>query len=93
MKRTARIDDVLDAGAARADLTQPFDGGAKPRTASEPAVPLNMRVPADDVKALKFARVEDGIAAVTRVKAMIALWRTDDEMRARIDALAATMKN
>jgi hypothetical protein len=36
-------------------------------------------------KALERARVEDGIEGTARIRAMIALWQSDERLRQRID--------
>lgn len=42
----------------------------------------------DDHRALASARVDDGITANARLRVMIALWRSDDQIRDRVNQLA-----
>jgi|SRR5579875_1174083 len=60
------------------------DGKAK---ATYP-VRVPMQTNADQKRALEQARVDDGIQATARLRAMVALWMTDDRVRARVDKLA-----
>lgn len=39
-------------------------------------------------KALDMARVDDGLEGTARIRAMIALWESDEKLRRRIDKLA-----
>jgi hypothetical protein len=61
---------------------EPDDGGAK-----YPAR-LPLMTSTDQKRALELARVEDGITATARVRAMITLWQEDDRIRRRVDRLA-----
>lgn len=47
---------------------------------------------ADQDRALKTARLEDGIQATARLRAMVALWMEDERIRARVDKLARTFQ-
>jgi len=44
----------------------------------------------DDDRLLKLARIEDKADANTRIRAMIAIYRTDPRIRARVNKLART---
>lgn len=43
-------------------------------------------------RALDLARVDDGIEATARIRAMIALWQSDDRLRVRVDKLARSLR-
>lgn len=44
----------------------------------------------DDYRELGLAKVEDGAGSNTRVRAMIAYWRSDGRFRRAVDALASS---
>jgi hypothetical protein len=46
----------------------------------------------DQKRALDLARVEDGIEATARLRAMTQLWMEDERLRARVDKLARTLR-
>lgn len=82
----ASQDDVpVDAPAARTApkvLTAASTGEAKR---------VGLYLHPDDFRALALARLDDGVDANARLRAMIALWRHDDRVRARVDRLARTV--
>jgi hypothetical protein len=41
---------------------------------------------------LDMARVEDGVEATARIRAMISLWQDDPRLRARVDKLARNLR-
>jgi hypothetical protein len=41
-------------------------------------------------RALELARLDDGIEATTRIRAMIVLWQENDRFRSQVDRMAAT---
>ncbi|MEV6443921.1 hypothetical protein [Amycolatopsis sp. NPDC051716] len=42
----------------------------------------------DDARVLRQGRVDDGADANTRIRALLAVYRADDRVRERVDALA-----
>ncbi|MFD4522287.1 hypothetical protein ACFWO6_30590 [Paenibacillus glucanolyticus] len=44
----------------------------------------------DDFRELGMAKLDDGVDANSRIRAMIALWRENPRMRAQVDKLAKT---
>jgi hypothetical protein len=44
-------------------------------------------------RALDMARVDDGIEATARLRAMTQLWIEDERLRARVDKLARTLRS
>ena len=57
-------------------------------TDAKPTERVSLLLTPDDAKALKAARVEDGIDANKRLRAMISLWREDQRHRTRVDKRA-----
>jgi hypothetical protein len=43
-------------------------------------------------RALELARVEDGIVATARIRAMIQLWQEDERLRARVNKRARDLR-
>lgn len=72
---------------------------ARPRPAAQmpaeqkPQATYDKRIPfmtdAEQHKALAMARLEDGIEATTRLRAMVKLWMESEQFRKRVDKLAA----
>jgi hypothetical protein len=71
---------------------------APPMLAEQPAPPahysarMQLTLTPDQARALKLAKVEDGIEGTARIRAMIALWIEDDRLRHRIDKRARSMR-
>lgn len=59
----------------------------RPQAAYDKRIPL--MTDAEQHKALAMARLEDGIEATTRLRAMVKLWMEDERFRRRVDKLAA----
>lgn len=53
---------------------------------------ISLTASADMKRALDLARVDDGIEATARIRAMIALWQSDERLRARVDKLARSLR-
>ncbi len=53
---------------------------------------ISLTATAEMKRALDLARVEDGIEATARIRAMITLWQEDPRLRARVDKLAKTLR-
>jgi hypothetical protein len=51
---------------------------------------MQLTIDRDMERALKEARIGDGIQATARIRAMIGLWMDDEKIRARVDRLAAS---
>lgn len=49
---------------------------------------LNVPLSERELQALQLARVKDRVPAAARVRAMIRLWETDEDVRARVDGMA-----
>jgi hypothetical protein len=64
----------------------------QPEKAPPKAATYDQRIPlttdAAMKRALEQARVEDGVTATYRVRAMIELWQEDERIRARVDRKA-----
>jgi hypothetical protein len=58
----------------------------QPRPPAHYGARLSITTTAAQVRALRAARLDDGIEATARIRAMIAAWQDDPELRARIDA-------
>jgi hypothetical protein len=55
-------------------------------------VRVPMQTNAEQKRALEQARVDDGIQATARLRAMVALWMTDDRIKAKVDKLAPSWR-
>lgn len=69
----------------------------KPMLAEQVKVPqwnarLSLTASPDMKQDLEQARVNDGVEATARIRAMITLWQTDERHRARVDKLARTLR-
>jgi hypothetical protein len=53
---------------------------------------ISLTASTDMKRALDQARVNDGIEATARIRAMITLWQEDAKLRTRIDKLARTLR-
>lgn len=77
------------ARKAPAAATRP---GPAPAEQARPAAfygqRLSITTTADQVGALRAARLADGIQATARLRAMIAAWQGDPKLRERIDRMA-----
>jgi hypothetical protein len=49
---------------------------------------LSITTTEDQIRALRAARLADGIQATARIRAMIAIWQEDPRIRERIDRVA-----
>lgn len=70
----------------RAGATMPAE---QPRPAAFYGERLSITTTAAQIKALRAARLDDGIEVTARIRAMIALWQDDPKLRARVDRAAA----
>jgi hypothetical protein len=63
---------------------------------TRPKTPYTKRMPLtltpEDHAELLMARARDGIEATARLRAMVALWRKDEELRRRIDEMARELR-
>lgn len=57
-------------------------------TDDRPTERVSLLLTTEDARALKVARIDDGIDANKRLRAMISLWRDDQRHRARVDKRA-----
>ncbi|MEU0316958.1 hypothetical protein [Nocardioides sp. NPDC006273] len=92
--------------AAKRTTTAKKTAATKPAAEPKPeAEPIRVLIPGsddskavslylhmDDFKALGLAKLEDGIQLNDRVRAMIALYRGNQRVRAQVDKLAKTAK-
>jgi hypothetical protein len=53
---------------------------------------VNLTLSRDMKRALDMARIDDGLEATARIRAMITLWQEDERHRARVDKLARTLR-
>jgi hypothetical protein len=51
---------------------------------------IPLTVDRDMKRALEMARLDDGMEATTRIRAMIVLWQENDRFRSQVDRLART---
>ena len=71
-------------------------GAAMPAEQPKPPAAYSARISLTTTPEMKrdldMARVEDGVEATARIRAMIALWQEDTRLRARIDKLARNLR-
>ena len=88
-ERTATDDELA---AERAKVSR---GQAMPAEQDHP-VTWNARISLTTSQEMKrdldLARVDDGIEATARIRAMISLWQAEPRHRARVDKLARTLR-
>jgi hypothetical protein len=53
---------------------------------------ISMTASRDMKRQLEEARLDDGIEVTARLRAMIALWQSDPQLRGRVDDLARTLR-
>ncbi|MEU4519932.1 hypothetical protein AB0F52_14570 [Amycolatopsis sp. NPDC024027] len=82
MASRERADDAGDPDA---------DHQADPRILTSETVTahrVSVYLHPDDARVLRQGRVDDGADANTRIRALLAVYRADDRVRERVDALA-----
>jgi hypothetical protein len=82
MASRERADDAGDPGAEHRE--DPRILTSETVTAHRVSVYLHP----DDARVLRQGRVDDGADANTRIRALLAVYRADDRVRERVDALA-----
>lgn len=60
----------------------------EPDAEDRPTERVSLLLTPEDAKELKRARIEDGIDANKRIRAMISLWRSSEAHRKRVDTRA-----
>lgn len=100
-RRAAKPATATDAPAAPPPARQPAaprQQQPKPSMPAEQPTPvfyssrINLTVTPDMLRTLRLAKVDDGIDATARIRAMIQLWEDDEKLRRRIDKLARSMQ-
>jgi hypothetical protein len=77
-------------GTAAQQHNDPSAPMTRPKTPYTKRLPLTLRP--EDHAELLMARARDGVEATARMRAMVALWREDLELRRRIDERAREMR-
>src|ERR1035441_2392838 len=71
-------------------------GAAMPAEQPKPPAAYSARISLTTTPEMKrdldMARVEDGVEATARIRAMISLWQDDPRLRARVDKLARNLR-
>lgn len=102
LRRPSSVDTLRAAASAPAPLAAsppaplppvaPVQEVQPQQRAKEWPVRIPLNVDEEMRRALEQARVDDRIETTSRVRAMIQLWQDDDEFRARVNELAATLR-
>lgn len=77
---------AADVAQSRPSRRAPMPDEQPKRAAWEERIPFTTN--REQSQALKQARLDDGIQATARLRAMVALWMEDDRIRARVNKLA-----
>jgi hypothetical protein len=96
----AVVQPAPQAPAAAPAQPAPAAAEAAPRArhaTAEPKAPawdarMSLTLSKEMKRALDIARAEDGIEGTARIRAMIALWESDERLRKRIDREARTYR-
>lgn len=95
--KTSAAPAAHEPAQGRSEVAEPPAGGAGKRGPVDPPEPggfvgekrVNLPLQGELHRDLALARIDDGIEATIRVRAMIELWRHDPRLRKRVDKLAA----
>jgi hypothetical protein len=92
-KRARALDDQFARlGVAAAPDPAPAPMPAEQAKPGKWDARISMTASADMKRALELARVNDGIEATARLRAMITLWQSDAKHRAKVDQLARSLR-
>jgi hypothetical protein len=99
MKRVSTVDGLkrgigTAAPVSHSDVTNAPPGGEDVTAAKAEKWParISMTASREMKRELEEARIEDGIEVTARLRAMITLWQSDPQLRARVDELAKTLR-
>lgn len=92
-RRTSRATSTREASTSTQRRTQGTDTRGASKAAGALDKRLNLILTTEQRKWLMQGRVDDDIDANSRIRAMIQLWHTDEELRERVDQLAHEMRS